>query len=143
VLLERRAATLRYWYARVTPLEEVAIEGAADAASLVFRDLAVAEGLASPRGRRYEVRLSLPALKLRYRGAVVLDLTPEGRGVLSLPSPGGPGVWSVLERLPVERQVGWVEVRAVPGRGAPAARAVRVYLLPDRERGWRVVGRRY
>jgi hypothetical protein len=132
-LLARRALTVRHWYGKVTPLDEIVLQSDSTGATLTFRDLAVVEGLASPIRRRYAIQLALPARHWSHADSVALDVSPEGRGTVRLPAPGGSGPWG---------EIGWVELRALPAGGAPP-RAVRIYVLPDSAVAYRVVGRRY
>ncbi len=55
----------------------------------------------------------------------------------------GPEFWERFRWLPLEKRLAKLELTAIPGPGQPRPRSVRVYLLPDRERGYRVVGRAY
>jgi len=132
-LLSRRALTVRHWYAKVTPLDDIAVHQDSAGATLSFRDLAVVEGLASAERRRYEVRLALPARHWSHAESVALDLSAEGHGSVRLPPLGGAGPLG---------EIGWVELRAPPA-GAAQPRAVRIYVLPDSATGYRIVGRRY
>jgi len=138
-LLERRDLTLRHWFARVTPLDDLAVTQSPAGIALSFRDLAVAEGLLPSRRRTYEIRVSVPALRVSHRDSVTLHLTEDGRGAVGLPAAGRDGA---IDQLPVEQRVGWIEVGAVPDAG-DRPRWLRIYVLPDTAAGYRIVGRRY
>jgi hypothetical protein len=143
--LARRALTARHWFLRVTPLEEVAIVGSPDEPYLSFRDLAVSEGVTGTRSRQYEMRFQLKPAKLRIEGVLELRLSEGGYGQLQLAPPDGAGgqVWEILASRPIGERIARLELRAVPSRDQPRPRAVHIYLLPDREVGYRVVGRSY
>lgn len=142
-LIERRDRTVRHWFLRVTPLDAPRVTGGAAQPTLEFRELALAEGIVPAGERRYRVELELPGVGRRDLRAPALEA--DGRGRLSLPPPGAtdPPLWSRIDGLPVEERIARLEVRAVPRPGDPQTRSVRIYLLPDRERGYRVVGYAY
>ncbi|MEE9208632.1 MAG: hypothetical protein V3U67_09760 [Gemmatimonadota bacterium] len=154
-MVARRDLTVRYWFLRVTPLEELAITVAAerpglvavssDGPALAFRDLAVAEGLVPAPGRRYEMRFEFPAAGIRIKDVRGPSITPDGRGKLELPIPraAGPEFWEGLRSRPLEKRLAKLELTAIPGPGQPSPRSVRVYLLPNQDTGYRVVGRAY
>ncbi len=149
-ILARRDLTVRYWYLRVTPLEDLAITSTSERPALVFRDMAVAEGIVAAAGRRYEVRFEFPEAGLRMREVLEPRLSPDGHGEVALPIPTdargnrlGPEFWESLHRQPLEKRLAKLELTAIPGPGQPSPRSVRVYLLPDPDRGYRVVGRAY
>ncbi len=153
-IVARRDLTVRYWFLRVTPLEELAVTGTwegPDPAVLAFRDLAVAEGIVPAAGRRYEMRFDFPAAGLRMKEVRAPRLSGNGEGELVLPMPTdahgnrivGPEFWESLRSRPLKKRLAKLELRAIAGPGQPRPRSVRVYLLPDRERGYRVVGRAY
>ncbi len=154
-LLGRREITVRYWYSRVTPLEDLAITGAAAGPArvavsaagpaLTFTDLAVAEGLVPAPGRRYEMRFEFPAAGIKLQDVVKPSISAEGHGELALPTPSeaGPDFWNRLQSRPVTERLAKLELRAIPGPGQPKPRSVRIYLYPDQNRGYRVVGRAY
>ncbi len=154
-ILARQEKTVRYWFLRVTPLEELAITGAAggparvavgaDGPSLTFTDLAVAEGLVPAPSRRYEMRFEFPAAGIKLQDVVKPSISPEGRGELALPTPSeaGSDLWNRLQSRPIKERLAKLELRAIPGPGQPKPRSVRIYLYPDQNRGYRVVGRAY
>jgi len=138
MLQTRRLATLRHWYSRVTPLDEPAIDGAAEARTLQFRDLMVREGLATAGPRTYHIRAS-------WRGEVTpqsAHLSTDGSGTLHLPA------WDrcsqgALATLPLEQRIGWIEIRAESAVD-PTPRAVRLFVLcKSGVAGYRLVGWRY
>lgn len=138
-LLSRRRGTMAYWFSKVTPLEQLVIEQGPAGPMLVFRDLAAAYGVVSPRGRRYAVRVAGPPGHPRVQQIVTLDLSDDGRGAVPLP-----GLPSSLEiaRLRLEQRLGWIDVQALPDH-AGRPRALRIYVLLDSAAGYRPVGRRY
>ncbi len=154
-MVARRDLTVRYWFLRVTPLEELAITGVAEGPGLVaaspegpaltFRDLAVAEGLVPAPGRRYEMRFEFPAAGIRIKDVRDPRISPDGRGELELPTASdvSPEFWESLRSRPLEKRLAKLELTAIPGPGQPSPRSVRVYLYPDQNRGYRVVGRAY
>jgi hypothetical protein len=137
-LQARRLATLRYWYGRVTPLDDPALDARGPARTLRFRDLEVGEGLATAGPRLYHMRTSWPGDAARHSA----DLSADGRGTLDLPT------WDQCERgalasLPLEHRVGWIEIRAV-STVEPKPRALRLFVLCESERAeYRLVGWRY
>lgn len=144
-ILKRQEMTLRYWFLRATPLEELAVAGGPDAPSLSFRDLAAAHGYVRAGERAYEVRFEFPAVHLKSRETARLRLDANGRGRLELPFPAGADreFWDELRRRPARKRIAKLEVKAIPGPGDPGARSVRIYLLPSRKTGYRIVGRAY
>jgi len=58
ILLYRQEKTVRHWFSRVSPLEEVAVEGRRGSAVVTFRDLGLSEELWSPSETRYRWRLT-------------------------------------------------------------------------------------
>ncbi len=143
-IMDRRDLTVAYWFARVTPLEELGIESSPEGPTLVFRDLAVAEGVVPARGRRYDIHFEFPAARLKLRDVTELQISTSGYGELMLPAPaGGPELWERLLSLPVEKRLAKLELRAIPRDGEPQPRSVRIYLLPIQEGGYRIVGRAY
>lgn len=160
-ILARRDITARYWFLRVTPLEGLAVvasprlAGSARAGdrgpAIAFRDLAVAEGIVAAAGRRYRMRFEFPAAGIDIEGVLAPVISPEGYGRIELPlatdARGDPLVWSALQDrfqgLAVEERLARLELRAIEGPGRPEPRSVRIYLLPDREKGLRIVGRAY
>jgi len=137
----RRALTVARWFSRVTPLDELAIRQGATGSALAFRDLGVAEELVPPQHRRYEIVMSQPGDRRTQRASVTLDLSADGRGVLPLPALQGEDAMMYAD-WPVERQLGWIDVRAVADDGT-RPRVLRIYVLPDSTTGYRIVGRRY
>ncbi len=143
-ILRRRALTLSYWYERVTPLEELKVTSTTEGNTLRFRDLAIAEGVVPPQGRRYDVRFEFPAADIETRDLREPRISSSGEGELSLPSYDGDAeFWERLRSRPVSKRLAKLEVRALPGPDGPKPRSVRVYLLPTREAGYRIVGRAY
>lgn len=160
-ILARRRLTVRYWFLRVTPLEELAITAASgsgpdaadglEAVELSFRDLAVTEGVVPAAGRRYRMRFEFPVAGLTVDEVVEPRIDPEGHGRLELPvaahaDGGGAAGDAFRERLrglSIDRRLARLELKAIPGPDQPDPRSVRIYLLPDRERGYRIVGRAY
>ncbi|MEE9133470.1 MAG: hypothetical protein V3U13_07910 [Gemmatimonadota bacterium] len=143
-IMGRRDLTVTYWFLRVTPLEELGIESSPEGPTLVFRDLAVAEGVVPARGRRYDMLFEFPAARLKLRDVTELQISTSGYGELMLPAPaGGPELWERLLSLPVEKRLAKLELRAIPRDGEPQPRSVRIYLLLTQEGGYRIVGRAY
>jgi hypothetical protein len=136
MLQARRLATIRHWYSRVTPFEELAIDAAYER-TLRFRDLMAGEGLVTPGLRTYRIRVSWSGVTTTNA-----NLSTDGNGTLQLPR------WdacteNVLARLPIERRVGWIDIRAVPDDESQS-RAVRLFVLCESERAaYRLVGWRY
>jgi hypothetical protein len=136
MLQARRTATLRFWYSRVTPLEELAI-AAGEERTLQFSDLLVAEGLVTVDRRAYRIRTSWSGVT-----TASANLSTNGSGTLQLP------LWnecsqSLLAGLSRERRVGWVDIGA-EADGESKPRALRLFVLCETGRaGYRLVGWRY
>lgn len=137
MLQARRAATLRYWYSRVTPLEELELSQSGQTATLQFRDLSAGEGLTTAGPPVYQVRTSWRSVTTERA-----NLSADGRGALPLP------VWGecsqgLLTGRPLEQRVGWIDIR-VASHGEPEPRALRTFVLCEAEPArYRVVGWRY
>lgn len=143
-IIQRRDLTVAYWYQRVTPLEELRVTPAERGNALRFRDLAIAEGVVPAQGRRYDVRFEFPAAGIETRDLREPRISSGGMGELSIPSYDGVAeFWERLSRRPVNKRLAKLEVRALPGPDRPNPRSVRVYLLPTRDEGYRIVGRAY
>jgi hypothetical protein len=143
-ILQRRDLTVAYWYQRVTPLEEFRLTSTPQGSTLSFKDLAVAEGVVPADGRSYEVRFEFPAARINRRETQAPQISASGAGQLSLPGYDvDPEFWETLLKQPVGKRLAKLEVRAIPRQGGPKPRSIRVYLLPTREAGYRIVGRAY
>ncbi len=140
----RRDLTVAYWFSRVTPLESPGLQGSAQTPQLAFQDLAVAERIVPPAGRRYEVDFEFDAARIRHSGIQEPLITEEGYGTLAIPPPPADAAfWQRLAELPVEQRIARLEIRAVPQPDADRPRSVRFYLLPVPANGYRIVGRAY
>jgi hypothetical protein len=143
-IVDRRDITVAYWYSRVTPLEEPSIKGPPDAPVLVFRDLAVAEGVVPARGRSYEMRFEFPAAGIEVDDLLEPTVSDGGEGELDLPPvPTASDFWERLRTLPVDERLAKLELRAAPQAGSDRPRSVRIYLLPLQNGSYRIVGRAY
>ncbi|NIN70571.1 MAG: hypothetical protein GTO46_01285, partial [Gemmatimonadetes bacterium] len=143
-IIGRRDLTVEYWYSRVTPLEGPSIAGSSAAPVLTFRDLAVAEGVVPVNERRYEMRFTFPAAGIELEDEVAPQISDGGAGELELPPvPTASDFWQDLHARPVEKRLARLELRAIPQADSPRPRSVRIYLLPVRESGYRIVGRAY
>ena len=144
-ILARRWLTVRHWFLQVTPLEELSIVGSNQGPTLTFRDLAVSEGFTDPRGRKYQVRFEFKPARIRIKEVREFRLSDRGYAELPLPphDQADPGIWEHLALRPIEERIARLELRAMPGPDQPQPRALRIYLLPDQELGYKLVGRRY
>ncbi len=143
-IVRRRDLTVAYWYRRVTPLEELRLTSTPRGVVLGFRDLAIAEGVVPAQGRRYDVRFEFPAAGIKLRDVRAPRISSSGVGELSLPAyDGDGGFWERTLNRPIGERLAKLEVRAIPYGKGPKPRSVRVYLLPTRETGYRIVGRAY
>ncbi len=137
MLQARRLATIRHWYSRVTPFDEPAVGHAGSENVLAFRDLMVGEGLATAGPRAYRIRASWSGVTTEHA-----TLSSDGRGTLHLPR------WNacsenILAGLPIEQQVGWIDIRA-DADVEREPRAFRLYMLCESGRAdYRLVGWRY
>ncbi len=91
------------------------------------------------------MRFEFPAAGIKLQDVVKPSISPEGRGELALPTPSeaGPDFWTRLQSRPVKERLAKLELTAIPGPSQPKPRSVRIYLYPDQNRGYRVVGRAY
>lgn len=140
-LASRRRVTINHWFSKVTPLEELTLEQSPSGTRLTFTDLAVVEGLARAHDRRFEVR-AMPSRGRVLRRSLTVDLAEDGRGLLILPTSG---LFDARDpNVPLEEQLAWIEVQAVPEHGR-APRPLRIYVLPATGAGsaHRIVGLRY
>jgi len=136
MLQARRTATLRYWYGRVTPLDEPALRHAGSENVLAFRDLMVAEGLATAGPRAYHLSASWSVVTTESA-----NLSSDGSGAIHLPH------WKAcsdraLAGLPIEQRVAWIDIRVAPDT-EQQPRALRLFVLCESGREYRLVGWRY
>ncbi len=90
------------------------------------------------------MRFEFPAAGVKTRDIQTLPISLSREGELWLPTYRGDAqFWERLLSRPVSERLAKLEVRAVPGRKGLKPRSVRVYLLPTREAGYRIVGRAY
>ena len=95
-------------------------------------------------GRKYRVRFEFKPAKVRIKEVREFRLSESGDAQLRLPPPDqADAIWEPLAGRPIEQRIARLELRAIPGPDQPRPRALRIYLLPDREVGYGVVGRRY
>jgi hypothetical protein len=135
-LQTRRTATLRYWYSRVTPLDELSLRRASQATALDFRDLEVTSGLNSDGPRTYHIRASWSGVT-----SDTTALSSAGRGTLHLPAWNACSHQANAQRI--EKQIGWIDVRADTA-STPNRRALRLFVLCNAQRAeYRLVGWRY
>ena len=122
-LIQRRDATVRHWFPRVTPIEQPAVRCDGRDLVLSFVDYGVRHGVANAADTRYEVELRHEHAALRRRTTAA---TLPVRLVDALP-PGAFVPWTDQER------VARLTVRAVQnGHRQPPAT---VFLLFEPERG--------
>lgn len=136
MLQARRTATLRYWYGRVTPLDEPALRHAGSENVLAFRDLMVGEGLATAGPRAYHMSASWSVVTTDSA-----SLSDAGSGTLHLP-PWKACSESALAGRPIEQRVAWIDIRAEPELDVKP-RALRLFVLCESGREYRLVGWRY
>jgi hypothetical protein len=149
ILIARRDETVRYWFDRVSPIENVAVECNAGGGFLVtFDDLGIREGARYLSNTRYSWQL-LDATRGRQWEGTKLTLQP-GRQALAISPPGvpvgcEPGSGSVGAALPelTEDRLAILRIRAEHQQptSIPRPRHANVYLqwLGESE-GYIVVG---
>jgi hypothetical protein len=143
-IIGRRDLTVEYWYSKVTPLEDPSVTGSPGAPVFEFRDLAVAEDVVPASGRRYEMHFEFPAAGTEVEAVIDPPISDSGDGELELPPlPTSSDFWESLRDRPVKDRLAKLEIRAIPQAGSPRPRSVRIYLLPTRRTGYRIVGRAY
>lgn len=76
-LVDRQRATVRYWFARVNPLDEMVV----DAKRLCFKDLAIAHAFTPASGTRY----TIASYDAQGRAVATLDSEATGSGVTCVP----------------------------------------------------------
>ena len=81
VLLKRRDAVGRYWFNRITPLEEIKLSFSNENSTLRFRDLAVERGYVDAASRSYHLRVK----DMKGRELCPASTLKTSGGVLSLP----------------------------------------------------------
>ena len=140
ILVARRDETVRYWYARVSPLESVRVDCADSAGggfTVSFEDLGIAAGARTASGTRYEWELRDESRDRHWSGSSLspgpgrqqLGVGPPGVGGACV-RPGGEAEASMPQELTPER-LAVLRIRAekLQPTATPRPRPANVYLI--------------